>query len=93
MSAAIHVAQQAIQLNALKACGSIIHLEADDFEKLLSTIASPFLVMAEGGVFSTHYKYVLPHKGLTFYCKSKDELRLPPNTDFIRAKSVIVPDL
>ncbi len=85
--------QQAIVINALKANGAIIHLEPEQFEKLASTIDAPLVVAAEGGVFSTHYKYVMHYKGLTMYCKSKEALNFPANTEWVVAKTIVVPDL
>jgi hypothetical protein len=92
MSADVAIQLAAIQ-NVIKACGSIIHLEPEDFDKMLATLDSPLVVTAESGVFSTTYKYVTHYKGLTLYCKSKEELRLPAKAEVLRAKSIVVPDL
>lgn len=91
--AAAAAAYQAAVNNAIKACGSIVRLEREDFEKLLRKIEEPIVVTTSGGVFSTHYKYLTPYKGLTFYCKSGTEIRLSSKIEVIHAKKIAIPDL
>lgn len=79
--------------NAIKACGTVVRVEPSEFARIASHQESPLVVRAEGGFFSTSYKYLTSYKGLAFYCKSPTELELPSKTELIRADKMSVPDL
>ncbi len=79
--------------NAVKAMGSIIKLDPDEFQRVLVLADSPLVVIAAGGVFTKWYKYVFSFKGLTFYCKSKTELMLPGGAQIIKARKISIPDI
>lgn len=79
--------------SAIKACGSIVKIEPDDFQLLIDANPSGCYVCATGGFFSTHYKYLTSYMGLTFHCKSTQELIFPSHTLVIQAKKISIPDL
>lgn len=79
--------------NAVKAVGSIIKLDPEEFQRVLSLTENPMVVIAEGGVFSKWYKYVFSLKGLTFHCKSNEEFMLPGGAQVIKARKISIPDI
>ena len=82
----------AAQHNAIKAMGSFVIVEAEEFLKLLEKEEKPVVVYCEGGFFSKN-KYLTSYKGLTFFTKSKEFLPLPAGAEIILAKKISVPDL
>ena len=79
--------------NAIKACGTLIQVEPDEFIRILSLQENPLIVRATGGFFTTSYKYLTTYRGLAFHCKSPTELRLPDEAELIDAKKISMPDL
>jgi len=70
--------------NAVKAMGSIVQLEPDDFQRLVQRIDDPLVGYAESSFFGTRYQYVTGHRGLVFYAKSREPLRLGAKAEIIR---------
>ena len=77
--------------NAIKASGAIVKVESRDFMLLLDRADKPLVVMAGRGFFSPSYKYIFGYKGLAFYTKSSEPLRLPGNIELVAAKSIWIP--
>ncbi|MCD4707506.1 MAG: hypothetical protein K8S62_07185 [Candidatus Sabulitectum sp.] len=88
-AAAGHYAAMA---NAVKAMGSIIKLDPEEFQRVLSFVDDPLVVTADGGVFSKWHKYIFSYKGLTLYCKSSAEIFLPGGARTIQARKISIPD-
>lgn len=79
--------------NAIKACGTIVRIDPDEFLRILALQPNPLVVKSVGGFFSTSYKYLTSYKGLAFYCKSPRELRLPKDTELVIASKMSIPDI
>lgn len=79
--------------NAVKAMGGIVQLEPEDFQRLVQRIEDPLVVHAETSFFGTRYQYITGHRGLVFYAKSREPLRLGGQVQLIRAKKISVPSL
>ena len=77
--------------NANRVTGPFIRLEPEAFETILSRSESPLVVCAPAGMFGRGYQYVTSYKGLTFYTKSKESLRVPPDAEIVQAQSMTVP--
>jgi hypothetical protein len=77
--------------NAIRAFGAIVSVEPDDFEAILERAQAPLVVTAEGGLFSTHYQYLMAYKGLFFYTKTGSPLSLGPNVEVVNAKKLWLP--
>lgn len=77
--------------NAIRAFGAIVTVESCDFEAILSRADAPLVVCAQGGVFSTRYRYLMAYKGLFFYTKTRTPLPLGPNVETIAAKKILLP--
>ena len=82
----------AAQHNAIKAMGSFVVVEEQEFLKVLEKEKNPTVVYCEGGFFSKN-KYLASYKGLTFFTKSKEFLPLPAGAEIILAKKISVPEL
>jgi hypothetical protein len=91
MSAA-HAAAVAAAMNAIKASGAIVQVDAEDFQRLVSRQDEPLVVMSESTFFGTRYKYLTAYKGLIFHAKSREPLRLGGRAEVVRAKSIWVPN-
>jgi hypothetical protein len=79
--------------NASKASGVIVQLEPGYFLAILKRAERPVVVVARGGVFSKHYRYLTSYKGLAFYTKSDDALALPGNIEVVEARKIWIPDM
>lgn len=76
---------------ALQAAGVIVRVEPEEFCKLMSRAKDPLIVIAEGGIFSKNYKYLMSYKGLTFFTKSGVPLPLPDGAELVTAGRIWVP--
>lgn len=92
MAAGVLIAAAATA-NAIKATGTIVQMEPDDWLSLVERIAEPLVVMGTGGVLSKHYQYLVGHKGLAFFTKSVEKLPLPPQAELVAAKKIWIPDM
>jgi len=77
--------------NAIKASGVLVRVEPREFVKILARANSPLVVMAEGGLFSTNFQYLMSYKGLAFFTKSKETLALPADAEVVRARGINIP--
>ncbi len=91
--AASTAAASAAIANAVKACGTIVHVEPDEFVKILSFQKNPLIVQARGGFLTKSFKYLTGYKGLAFFCKSRTELPLPGESQRIQANKISIPDM
>jgi len=80
--------------NAIKASGAIVEVEPEVFVTILAREKDnrPLVVMAQGGVIKTHYRYLAACRGFVFYTKSADPLSLPGYVDVITARKIWTPD-
>jgi hypothetical protein len=76
---------------AIKASGVVVRVAPEEFGKILSRVQHPLVVLAEGGIFSTTYSYLVSYKGLAFYTKSPAPLALPADTELIKAGKIWIP--
>lgn len=79
--------------NAIKASGTVVRVEPDDFLKILRLQDSPLVVIAEGRFLSPARKYLTSYRGLAFFCRSREELRLPVRAEVVRAGHISVTEL
>jgi hypothetical protein len=78
-------------MNAIRSMGVVVQVEPADFVKLVERQSEPLVVYAPPKLFAPKHEYVVSYKGLAFYTKSREELRLPGTTEIIRTKSMSVP--
>jgi hypothetical protein len=77
--------------NAIKASGVLVRVEPQEFVKILARANNPLVVISEGGLFSTNFRYLMSYKGLAFFTKSDDMLALPADAEVIRAREINIP--
>lgn len=77
--------------DAIKASGVLVRLEPQEFVKILARANNPLVVISEGGLFSTNFRYLMSYKGLAFFTKSGDMLALPVDAEVIRAHAINIP--
>ena len=87
------VAAHAAAVNALKASGVVIRLEPHAWLALLARMDSPLIVVAPGGVFRKHVRYLTSYRGLAFFTQSDAALMLPSRAEVVQAKSMSIPDV
>ena len=90
-AAAAGAAAAAAVANAVKAAGTLIRLEPEEFRKIVCRSEAPLVVVAQGGIFRTYYQYLSAYKGLTFYCKAKEPVALPAGAEIVTAKEIWIP--
>jgi len=82
----------AAMANAVKASGVLIRLEPEEMQKVFARMSDPaVVVVGRTGVFTKKNQYLTSWRGLAFYCKTEQQLPLPPCAEVIAAKSVWVP--
>ena len=91
MGAAAGAAVAAAIANAIKASGVLVTVTPEDFTAILRRTERPLIVATQGGLFTTHYKYLTSYKGLAFYTKSPAPLVLPMGAEIVNAKSLSIP--
>ena len=84
-------AAHAAMMQAIKAWGAIVRLEPLDFERLVGRMDAPLVVTCRRSFFGVRYEYLTGYKGLMFYAKSKEPVRLPGSAETIEAKALWVP--
>ena len=76
---------------AIKASGTIVRVEPDEFRKLLAQNPDGLVVHAEGGLFSSGDKYLMSFKGLAFYTVSGEPISIPSGCQRVEAKKIWMP--
>ena len=86
-------AAHAAAVNALKASGVVVRLEPAEWLAVLERTDVPLVVVAPGGVFRKHFRYLTSYRGLAFFTKSEHALVLPRRTELVQARAIAVPDV
>jgi hypothetical protein len=84
-------AQAAAIAQAIKASGTLVRVEPQDFLRILNRQEAPLIVRAPGGVFRTRWYYLTSYKGLAFLALSPEPLPLPGRAEIIDARKIWVP--
>jgi len=83
----------AAAVNAIRASGVVVRLEPVEWLAVLRRTEGPLVVVATGGVFKKHVRYLTSYRGLAFFTKSEQPLVLPNRTEIVEARSISVPDV
>lgn len=89
--AGVAMAAAAAVANAIKASGSLVELEAEEFLKLVNRSKDAPVVSARGGFLNKKYRYLSVYHGLFIYTTSSEALNLPSDIELITAKSIHIP--
>ena len=84
-------AAYAAKMNAIKASGVLVQIENRDFLNMVESMQMPIVVYSPKSLWSSH-KYLTSYKGLAFYTKSKEPLRLPSDIELIISRKISIPD-
>lgn len=76
-------------MNSSLVLGTMVKLEPDDFELVLSKADEPMVVMSRTGRWRVRYHYLTSYKGLVFRCTTPTPLELPVSTEIIEAKRMV----
>ena len=76
---------------AIKASGAIIQVEPKDFLTILSKSSKPLVVTAKGGFFTREYQYLSAYKGLIFFTKAPEPLRIMQEIEMVQSKKIWIP--
>lgn len=92
MAAASGAAAAAIA-QAIKASGTIVQLEAEEFQRILYRTENAVVVVvtATGGMFNKQHQYLTSYRGLAFYTKTEERLHMPGGAEVVAAKKIWVP--
>jgi hypothetical protein len=85
------VAAAAAVARAIKASGAIVHVEPEEFRRLLDRNADALVVHAAGGLFSPGHKYLMGYKGLIFYTAASEPMSLSGRCQMVEAKKIWIP--
>jgi ABC-type transport system substrate-binding protein len=77
---------------ALKASGIVVRLEPGEFMKVLRRAPNPLVVIAQGGIFKPHYRYLMSYKGLAFHTKTAEPIELSADVEVVEAAKIWMPD-
>ena len=93
MTAGSNAAIAAVMLaNAIKAQGVVVEVTPEDFQKIINKSEHPLVVHAQSKIIRTKHKYLTTYKGLAFFTKSHDIVRLSGNIEWVEAKKLSVPE-
>ncbi|HUF25390.1 MAG TPA: hypothetical protein VMM18_00310 [Gemmatimonadaceae bacterium] len=92
MAGGAAAAAAAAVARATKASGVIVRVQPVDFMRILERAEAPLVVVAEGGVFRRHVKYLTSYRGLAFFTKSDGQLVLPRQCEVVVADKIWIPD-
>jgi hypothetical protein len=84
-------AARAAMIQAVKASGTLVRVEPEEFNKLIAKMESPLVVTATGGFFSKKFLYLTSYKGLAFFASSRTQLQLPYKAEVVAAGKIWMP--
>jgi len=76
---------------AIKASGTIVSLEPDEFRRLLNHNAEGLVVHAPGGWLYKSHRYLMSYKGLAFCTLAPERLPVPSRCETVEASKIWVP--
>lgn len=84
-------AAAAAVIQAVRASGAIVRVEAGEFLAIVQRQQDPLVVHALTGFFSTKYQYLTSYKGLAFFAKSDVPINLPEKIQLVQAQKMWMP--
>ena len=82
-----------IVANAVKASGAIVKIVPEEFSRIVHLAKEPLIVLAQAGLLSKHFEYLLAYKGFVFFTRSNEALPLPSDAEVVSAEKIWIPDL
>jgi hypothetical protein len=84
--AAVHAAM----IQAIRAAGAIVRVEARDFERIVRNAREALVIRAPPSAFSRKYHY-MSYRGFVFYTRTREQLQFASGVEVIEAKTVYAP--
>ncbi|MEL7562365.1 hypothetical protein [Dehalogenimonas sp. 4OHTPN] len=84
-------AAHAAMVNAVKASGVLIRVDAQDFIFIASKTRDPLIVTAKSGWRGQKFAYLTSYKGLAFHTETPQQLDLPGDAEVVNAQQIWVP--
>jgi hypothetical protein len=84
-------AAAAAAVRAIKASGTLVRVEPEEFRKLLAQNGQGLVVHSSGGFFSAKHKYLMGFKGLAFYTSASEALHVPSTCQVVEASKIWIP--
>ncbi len=84
-------AVQAMIANAIKASGTVVRVNPEDFQRIVSKAEKPLVIFATGGFISKNYQYLTSYKGFAFFTKTKVPMDLSPRIETVMADKIWIP--
>ncbi len=85
-------AAQAAIARAIKASGILVQIEPEAFVDFAAFSDDPLIVRAKAGWRKHKLRYLMPYRGLAFYCDVHEPLQLPSQAHVIDAMKIWVPE-
>jgi hypothetical protein len=80
-------------VQAIKASGAIVRIEARDFENLVRRLDEPLVIHSPPtGMFNKKHQYLTSCAGFVFHTRTDTALTLPHRAPTITAEKIWVPD-
>ena len=77
--------------NAIKASGAVVRVRPEDFVNILRKVEKPLVIVAEGGLISTNYQYLVSYKGFAFFTKSPTPIQFAKGVEIVVADKIWIP--
>jgi hypothetical protein len=88
--AAAGAAAAAAIANAIKASGTLVEVEPDEFSKLVERNQEALVVHAPAGLFGNKHRYLMGYRGLAFFTDTGHEMPLG-TAQVVLAKKIWIP--
>jgi hypothetical protein len=76
---------------AIKACGVLVQVEPEEFQKIMERQKELLVICGEGGFWTTNYRYLCTYRGICFYAESTSPIHIPANAEVIVSNKIWMP--
>jgi hypothetical protein len=78
-------------IEARRVFGTTVVVDESTFKNILLECNDCIVATAKAGFLSVSYRYLVNHKGFTFYMESKKSIELPNSARLILADKIVTP--
>jgi len=87
----MHMAAAHAAMQAIRASGAIVRVEARDFEGVVRKTGDAVVIRARPAMLSKQYQYMTSYRGFIFYTRTREQLRFASSVEVIEAKTIYTP--
>ena len=69
----------------------MLRVDEENFLKAVNKSNFALVVICKVGIINKRYQYLMPYKGLVFFCEVRKLLSLPDNIEMITARRMFLP--